>query len=126
MVKLWGMPVGYLSWDKKSDVAVFEYERKFLDRGLDIAPLTMSVNSPRSKKRIPWTGNKDKLYMGLPPMIADSLHDKWGHSLFRAWLRANHIPAKKVSPVDHLSFIGSRTMGAFEYEPAQKLDDDSF
>jgi len=26
MVKLWGMPVGYLSWDKKSDIAVFEYE----------------------------------------------------------------------------------------------------
>jgi hypothetical protein len=24
MVKLWGMPIGYLSWDKKADVAVFE------------------------------------------------------------------------------------------------------
>lgn len=125
MVKLWGMPVGYLSWDIKMDVAVFEYEQEFLDKGLDIAPLTMSINSPRSKKHIPWTGDKDKLYMGLPPMIADSLPDKWGHSLFRAWLRNNHIPAKKVSPVDHLSFIGSRTMGALEYEPAQKLGDDS-
>ncbi len=125
MVKLWGMPVGYLSWDIKKDVAVFEYEPEFLDKGLDIAPLTMSINSPRSKKHIPWTGDKDKLYMGLPPMIADSLPDKWGHSLFRAWLRNNHIPAKKVSPVDHLSFIGSRTMGALEYEPAQKLGDDS-
>jgi len=125
MVKLWGMQVGYLSWDKKSNVAVFEYEPKFLERGLDIAPLTMSINSPRSKKHIPWTGDKDKLYLGLPPMIADSLPDKWGHSLFRAWLRDNHIPAKKVSPVDHLSFIGSRTMGALEYEPAQKLGDDS-
>jgi serine/threonine-protein kinase HipA len=125
MVKLWGMVVGYLSWDKKLNVAVFEYEPKFLDRGLDIAPLTMSINSPRSKKHIPWTGDKNKLYLGLPPMIADSLPDKWGHSLFRAWLRDNHIPAKKVSPVDHLSFIGSRTMGALEYEPAQKLGDDS-
>jgi len=125
MVKLWGIPVGYLSWDKESDVAVFEYEPKFLDRGLDIAPLTMSINSPRSKKHIPWTGDKDKLYMGLPPMIADSLPDKWGHSLFRAWLRDNHISTKKVNPVDHLSFIGSRAMGALEYEPAQKLGNDS-
>lgn len=125
MVKLWGMPVGYLSWDKKSDVAVFEYEPEFLDKGLDIAPLTMSVNSPRSRKHIPWTGNKDKLYIGLPPMIADSLPDKWGNSLFRAWLRDNHIPAKNISPVDHLSFIGSRAMGALEYEPAQKLGDGS-
>ncbi|MCK9411071.1 MAG: type II toxin-antitoxin system HipA family toxin [Prolixibacteraceae bacterium] len=125
MVKLWGMPVGYLSWDKKSEVAFFEYEPKFLERGLDIAPLTMSVNSPRSRKHIPWSGDKDKLYMGLPPMIADSLPDKWGHSLYRAWLRDNHISVKNVSPVDHLSFIGSRAMGALEYEPAQKLGDDS-
>ncbi len=125
MVKLWGMPVGYLSWDKKSDVAVFEYEPEFLDKGLDIAPLTMSINSPRSRKQMPWTGNKDKLYLGLPPMIADSLPDKWGHSLFNAWLRDNHIPARKVTPVDHLSFIGNRAMGALVYEPAQKLGDDS-
>jgi len=119
MVKLWGMSVGYLSWDKKSNAAVFEYEPTFLDKGLDIAPLTMSINSPRSKKQIPWTGDKNKLYSGLPPMIADSLPDKWGHSLFKAWLRDNHIPAKNVNPVDHLSFIGSRAMGALEYEPAQ-------
>jgi serine/threonine-protein kinase HipA len=125
MVKLWGMPVGYLSWDKKSEIAVFEYESEFLDKGLDIAPFTMSINSPRSKKHIPWTGDKDKLYLGLPPMIADSLPDKWGHSLFSAWLRDNHISTKKVSPVDHLSFIGSHAMGALEYEPAQKLGDDS-
>ena len=125
MVKLWGMPVGYLSWDKKSNVAVFEYESEFLDKGLDIAPLTMSIHSPRSKKQIPWTGDKDKLYLGLPPMIADSLPDRWGHSLFRAWLRDNNIPTKRVTPVDHLSFIGSRTMGALEYEPAQSLGGDS-
>lgn len=125
MVKLWGMQVGYLSWDKKSNLAVFEYEPEFLDKGLDIAPLTMSVSSLRSRKHIPWPGNKDKLYMGLPPMVADSLPDKWGHSLFSAWLRDNHISTKNVTPVDHLSFIGSRAMGALEYEPTQKLGADS-
>ena len=125
MVKLWGMPVGYLSWDRKADAAVFEYEPGFLNKGLDLAPLTMSIHSPRSKKHIPWTGDKDKLYLGLPPVFADSLPDKWGQSLFKAWLRDNHIQTKKVNPVDHLSFIGSRAMGALEYEPAQKLGDKS-
>lgn len=56
-------------------------------------------------------------------MIADSLPDKWGNSLFKAWLRDNRIPASKVSPVDHLSFIGTRAMGALEYEPAYDLGD---
>jgi serine/threonine-protein kinase HipA len=125
MVKLWGMSVGYLSWDKKSEVAFFEYEPEFLERGMDIAPLTMSINSPRSRKQIPWPGDKDKLYLGLPPMIADSLPDKWGHSIYKAWLRDNNISARNISPVDHLSFIGSRAMGALEYEPAQKFGTDS-
>jgi len=49
MVKLLGMPVGYLSWDKKTTSAIFEYEPEFLNKGLDIAPLTMSVNSPRTQ-----------------------------------------------------------------------------
>lgn len=44
------------------------------------------------------TGYKDKLYQGLPPMIADSLPDKWGNSLFRAWLRDNNISIKKPTP----------------------------
>lgn len=124
-VKLWGKDVGYLSWDKKAGVAIFEYEPSFLELGLNIAPLTMSIDSLRSQKQLPWTGDKDKLYQGLPPMIADSLPDKWGNSLFKAWLRNNNIPAKKTNPVDHLSFIGTRAMGALEYEPAQKLGDSS-
>lgn len=124
-VKLWGMDVGYLSWDKKAGVAVFEYDPIFLEQGIDIAPLTMSIYSPRSQKQIPWTGDKDKLYQGLPPMIADSLPDKWGNSLFNAWLRDNNISTKKINPIDHLSFIGSRAMGALEYEPARKLGDNS-
>ena len=57
--------------------------------------------------------------------IADSLPDKWGNSLFKAWLRNNNIPTKKTNPVDHLSFIGNRAMGALEYEPAQELGDNS-
>lgn len=124
-VKLWGKDVGYLSWDKKAGVAIFEYEPSFLELGLNIAPLTMSIDSLRSQKQLPWTGDKDKLYQGLPPMIADSLPDKWGNSLFKAWLRNNNIPAKRTNPVDHLSFIGTRAMGALEYEPAQKLGDSS-
>jgi serine/threonine-protein kinase HipA len=124
-VKLWGLDVGYLNWDKKAKVAVFEYEKFFLSKGLDISPIVMSTDSPRSKKLLPWLGNKDKLYQGLPPMIADSLPDKWGNSLFNAWLRDNNISTKKISPIDHLSFIGNRALGALEYEPATAIDDNN-
>ena len=124
-VKLWGLDVGYVYWNSKKGVAIFEYESAFLKQGLDIAPLTMSAYSPRSQKQLPWEGDKNTLYQGLPPMIADSLPDKWGKSLFSAWIRDNKIPEKRVTPVDHLSFIGSRAMGALEYEPARIVGEDS-
>ena len=49
-VKLWGMNVGYLSWDKKAAAAVFEYEPSFLEEGLNIAPFTMSIDHLVVKK----------------------------------------------------------------------------
>lgn len=110
-VMLWSMDIGYLYWDKKQKRAVFEYEKSFLGEELDIAPLAMSIHASRSKKAMPWLGNTDKLYAGLPPMLADSLPDKYGNSLFSAWLNENKITTKQISPVDHLSFIGSRAMG---------------
>ena len=119
-VSLWGMDVGYLYWDRKQKLAIFEYEKNFLDKGLDIAPLTMSINSQRSKRGIPWLGDSDKLYVGLPPMLADSLPDKYGNSLFNAWLRDNKISTNKITSVDHLSFIGLIAMGASEFQPAKE------
>lgn len=110
-VKLWEMDVGYLSWDKKAKVAIFEYEPSFLTQGLNIAPLTMPIESVRSQKQLPWIGDKDKLYHGLPAMIADSLPDKWGHSLFKAWLRDNNISTKI-----------SRGINKFIKNVPQKLD----
>ncbi len=124
-VKIWDLDLGYLSWQKSSGVAIFEYDPEFLEMGLDPAPLTMSVNLPRSRSKLPWTGMKEKIYQGLPPMIADSLPDQWGNTLFRAWLAEQRISVKNVTPVDHLAFIGSRAMGALEFEPAIPLGDDT-
>ena len=59
-VTLWGMDVGYLYWDKKQKLAVFEYEVSFLEKGLDIAPLSMALNSLRIKNLRPCRGGTDK------------------------------------------------------------------
>lgn len=42
-VKLWGKSVGSLYWEKETEAAVFDFERKFLRSGLDIAP-QLSLN----------------------------------------------------------------------------------
>lgn len=113
--------VGYMTWDSAKKKALFEYDKSFVDAGIDIAPLCMPLNSIRSQKGMSWPGNEDKLYRGLPPTFADSLPDKWGSTLFNKWVEQNNIKSKSITPLDHLAFIGKRTMGALEYEPAIQI-----
>jgi len=124
-VNLWGKTVGYVSWDKRREQALFQYDDAYIQEGYDIAPFTMPIGSERSKRGLVWYGEKDKLYQGLPAMFADSLPDHWGNALFNAWLRDSHIKRSSINSVNLLSYIGKRAMGALEYEPAKSLGNDS-
>jgi len=44
-VMLWGEPVGAVSWLADRGVGLFEFEPAFLQKGLDIAPIHMSVET---------------------------------------------------------------------------------
>ena len=116
-VMLWGEVVGKLYWDERNRRAIFNYHPDFVKKGLEIAPLTASVKGGAAKG-MPISGNKDKLYQGLPPFLADSLPDRWGNMVFDRWAAQNRIPKRMLTPVDKLSFIGKRGMGAFEFVPA--------
>ncbi len=109
--------VGQLYWDERNRRAVFSYNPSFIKKGIEIAPLTASVKG-NAAKGLPIIGNKEKLFQGLPPFIADSLPDRWGNKVFEQWAAQNHIPLRQLSPVDKLSFIGKRGMGALEFTPA--------
>lgn len=124
-VKIWGKTVGLLSWDDKRGCSIFQFDKDFSQSGLNIAPLTAPLDSPYIQKAFPMSGNKEKLYAGLPEFIADSLPDHWGNVVFQKWLDANHFSSKQINAVDRLSFIGKRAMGALEFEPAHILEDAS-
>ena len=49
--------------------------------------------------------------------MADSLPDAWGNQLFELWRQQNHISNADINPLDKLSFIGKRGMGALEFLP---------
>ena len=91
------------------------YNPECMDKIPDIAPLL----SPAEHRNIlfPIYGDERPSYQGLPPFIADSLPDSWGNTLFDKWVNDNKIPRNKVTPLYKLMFIGTRGMGALEYEP---------
>lgn len=115
-VLLWGEEIGRLSWDDKRGVSYFEYNREFMRQGLDIFPLTASITLPTSKR--PIMGDKEtKLYRKLPPFLADSLPDAWGSQVFECWRIEQGLRNQDITPLDILSFIGKRGMGALEFMP---------
>lgn len=121
-ITLWDNTVGYLTWDSsdwRKESSVFKFDSSFLEKGLDISPLQMSINSPARKAGIPVRGGNPKdIFKGLPPVFADSLPDHWGNSIFRAWAKEHGVSMKRISPVDMLAFVGRRAMGALEYHPS--------
>ena len=113
-VILWGEEVGRLVWDAKRRLSYFNYNPLFLRKGLDIAPLAAPL---KVYANMPVWGEDGKIYQRLPAFIADSLPDSWGNQLFDLWRQQHHLSNADITPLDKLSFIGKRGMGALEFMP---------
>jgi HipA-like C-terminal domain./HipA-like N-terminal domain. len=114
-VNLWGQEIGRLVWDSTTRRTYFTYNPGCKTKIPDIAPILY----PAQHRNIflPVYGDERPLYQGLPPFIADSLPDSWGNALFDKWIKCNKIPRNMITPLYKLMFIGTRGMGALEYEP---------
>ncbi len=115
-VNLWGKEIGRLVEDEATRRIYFMYNPENTDQIPDIAPLLSPARSRRN--HLPVYGDDRPEYQRLPPFIADSLPDSWGNTLFEKWVADNRVPRNKVTPLYKLMFIGTRGMGALEYEPA--------
>jgi serine/threonine-protein kinase HipA len=122
-VNIWNTLAGVVTWDASRNLAYFQYDKNFLNRNWDLAPLKMPVsNGDRIysfPELLPSKDNSEDSFKGLPGLLADSLPDKYGNLLIDKWLAQNGRPPGSMNPVEKLCFIGNRGMGALEFEPAQ-------
>ena len=114
-VILWGEEVGRLAWDERRRLSYFIYNPDFIKKGLNISPLVAPIDGVRAFAPV-W-GEEAKIYQKLPAFVADSLPDAWGNQLFDLWRQQNHLANADITPLDKLSFIGKRGMGALEFQP---------
>ncbi|MBX9448875.1 MAG: type II toxin-antitoxin system HipA family toxin [Taibaiella sp.] len=114
-VKLWGKRIGAVAWDEKRELGFFEYDKKFREGQLHVAPIKMPLSS-RVYAFPELSGTST--FKGLPGLLADSLPDKYGNELINIWLARNGRPENSLNPVELLCFIGNRGMGALEFEPS--------
>ena len=113
-VLLWGSVIGAVTWLEDREVGVFQYAPDFLGSGIQLAPLMM----PLGEFPYEFPALARNTFKGLPGLIADSLPDKFGNAIIDAWLASQGRTAASFHSVERLCYIGSRGMGAFEFEPA--------
>ncbi len=125
-VKIWGELIGAVAWDEKSGRANFEYDPKFKKLNLDLSPFKMPINSAKKIFTFPeLRKNKNAefdTFKGLPGLLADVLPDKYGNQLINVWLAQQGRAQDSMNPVEMLCFIGSRGMGALEFLPPAKIE----
>ena len=107
------MPVGRLAMRER--VIYFEYDRTFIERGVEISPLRLPLKAGL-------TSFDNSLFEGLPGVFNDSLPDGWGRLLFDRFARTQGIVPSEITPLDRLAHIGVHGMGALVFEPDHSVD----
>lgn len=122
-VHIWGTLAGVVRWDAAQQLASFQFDKNFLNKNWNISPIKMPVSNGERiysfPDLLPSKDTSEDTFKGLPGLLADSLPDTYGNQLIETWLAQNGRPPNSMNPVEKLCFIGSRGMGALEFEPAQ-------
>ncbi len=119
-VLLWGKHVGAVLWNYENEYATFEFEASFLSSGLDVAPLTMSLENAGRGDIFQFAHLPKETFHGLPGLLSDALPDRFGNQLIDLWLASQGRDKASMSPVERLCYLGSRGMGALEFEPTER------
>ena len=109
-----GKLVGTLSTTPGNHKCAFEYSREWLADGFSISPLELPL---RSGIQLPRT---DYFY-GNFGIFEDSMPDGYGNYLLNRILRKYGTSLTEMNPVERLSFIGEKGMGALTYVPGTTI-----
>lgn len=105
-----GSPVGTLSMNPNNRRCVFEYNQDWLSNGFSISPLELPL---KSGLMLP----KTDYFYGNFGIFEDSMPDSYGNYLLNKILQGHGTSLMEMTPVERLSIIGSKGMGALEYVP---------
>lgn len=114
-VVLFGQEIGKLGYDIDKRSSYFQYNPNFLESNqyTNIFPYVFK----RIKEVQVFNKFEGETFRGLPPMIADSLPDMFGNIIFKEWFEAKNKEFKKITPLEQLTYVSNRGMGALEYRP---------
>ena len=83
-VRVWGKRVGAVALDPRVGYYAFEYDPRFIELGIELAPLTMALSA--AQQPFIFSDLPELTYRRLPGLLADALPDEFGNSLIDAWI----------------------------------------
>ena len=118
-VILFGQEIGRVGYDADKRCSYFQYNPEFLESNQynNIFPYVFK----RVKPIQVFTQFEGETFRSLPPMIADSLPDMFGNIIFKEWLEAKNKEVQKITPLEQLTYVSNRGMGALEYRPSVEI-----
>ncbi len=118
-VTLWGTRIAAVSTSPGTPYATFQYDPAFVRSGIEIAPVQMPLRDQPYR----FAGLPQDAFSGLPGLLSDSLPDRWGTALVNAWLASEGREQSSFDVVQRLCYVGTRGMGALEFQPAREPED---
>jgi serine/threonine-protein kinase HipA len=115
-VTLWGSRIAAVSIAPGARYATFQYDPAFARSGVQVSPVRMALR----EEPYAFPGLPQDAFSGLPGMLADSLPDRWGTALVNAWLASQGREESSFDVVERLCYVGTRGMGALEFQPARE------
>lgn len=100
---------------RQGHALLFEYDAAFIAGGLELSPFKLPLRPGVFR------GDPGR-FGGLMGVFDDSLPDGWGRLLIDRRAQKAGLSRAQLGPLDRLSLVGSRAMGALVYEPEQALE----
>jgi serine/threonine-protein kinase HipA len=101
---------------RKQRQILFEYDGGFLGLKLELSPFHLRLGPDV-------VVGQPAVFEGLMGVFEDSLPDGWGRLLIDRRIAELGASGASLTPLDRLTVVGARSMGALVYEPELALDD---
>ena len=120
-VKLYNEILGTIEWNDNRGSSTFQYSNDAINRSIEASPIIMPT-----QERI-FETNRDHInFHNLPYLLSDSMPDDFGNMMMKEWLRQKNISINDINPVDRLTYVGKRGMGALEYKPFNHKENNNY
>ena len=120
-VSLYGKSLGTVDWNDQKGSAIFQYSESSYTNALEPSPILMP------KEGRTYETNRDHInFHNLPYLLSDSMPDDFGNIMMKEWLRRKGQVYDDINPVDRLTYVGNRGMGALEYKPINHNSSNNF